>query len=227
MQLTQQRTYLGGPCDMTTPVPADHWLAKLRWRLTGDPQEVVSTIAIRGSEPGERPPDEVAHAVYNAWLGAWEPTVLNNAWQFVGCDVIVGGGEEGHDVGTWNEVSIGQMPNACLPQNCSLLIKKKTARAGRRNSGRMYIPAGYMAEADVSATGEHAGPAHGSYTAYANNFYDSLLDTSAPVGQPPASFLVMLLHSEPPGGGEAPVPTEVTSLTVDPIIATQRQRLRR
>lgn len=212
---------------MATPIPPGHWLAKLRWRLTGDPDEVVSTIALRGSEPGERPPDEVAHAVFNAWEGAWPPDVLSNAWQLVGCDVIVGGDDEGHDVGTWNETIPGTMTQGPPPQNCAMLVKKKTARSGRRNSGRMFLPAGYMAEEDVSPTGAHATPALGSYNSRANTFFDSLMDVSQPVGQPPTSFIVMLLHSEPPGGGAAPVPTEVTSLTVDPIIATQRQRLRR
>jgi len=212
---------------MATPIPAGHWLAKLRWRLDGDNEEMVSTIALRGSEPGDRPPDEVAHAVYMAWKGAFQPVNLNSSWQFVGVDVIVGGGEEGNDVGTWNEISAGQMTNASLPQNCSMLLKKKTAKAGRRNSGRMYLPSGYMAESDVSNTGAHAAGSLTAYNAWASTFYDSLIDVSQPVGQPPTSFLVMLLHSEPQGGGAAPAPTEITSLTIDPIIATMRKRLRR
>jgi hypothetical protein len=212
---------------MATPIPDGHWLAKLRWRLTGDNEEMVSTIALRGAEPGERPPDEVAHAVFMAWHGAFEPSNMNNAWSFVGVDVIVGGGAEGNDVGTWNEIIPGTMPNASLPQNCAMLVKKKTPRAGRRNSGRMYIPSAYMAEADVSATGQIATASLNAYNSWVSNFFTSLRDTGQPVGQPPTSFLVMLLHSEPPGGGAAPVPTEVTSLTVDPVIATMRKRLRR
>ena len=217
---------------MATPIPPGHWLAKLRWRLEGDPDEVVSTIALRPQSPEERPPDEVAEAVYGAWLGAWEPNVLNSSWAFVGVDVVVGSDTDEHDVGTHNEVIPGAMPNAALPQNCSMLLKKKTARAGRRNSGRMYLPAGYMAEADVTNQGAHLSPALASYMANATQFFDNLTDATIIIPRPKTDFFPMLLHSEPTDDegnvtGPAPVPTEITSLTIDPIIATQRQRLRR
>lgn len=217
---------------MATPIPPDHWLAKLRWRLTGDPDEVVSTIAMRPQSPETRPPDEIAEAVFSAWLGAWEPTVLSNAWSFVGVDIIIGSDNDEHDVGTFNEIQQGVMTQGPPPQNCSMLLRKKTARAGRRNSGRMYLPAGYMAEEDVTATGAHATAALNSYMANATQFFDNLTDSTVPLDRPKTDVFPMLLHSEPVDGdgnvtGPAPVPTEITSLTIDPIIATQRQRLRR
>jgi hypothetical protein len=124
------------------------------------------------------------------------------------------------------------MPNAVLPQNCAMLIKKKTAKAGRRNSGRMYIPSGYMAEADVSNNGSIATASLQAYQNWANGFLGNMTDPIAVPPAPATSFILSLLHSEPTDDqgnvtGPAPIPTDITSLVVDSRIATMRTRLRR
>lgn len=224
---------------MATPIPNGFYLAKLRWRLVGDSEEMISTLALRGNEPGERDASEVAEAVYKAWAGAWETDGMITGWSFVGVDVQTteegdpGGPTQGGAViGTYNEISNGVGGGAALPNNCALLIKKKTARGGRRNSGRMFIPPAYLAEANVDATGLITSEMS-TYQAQTTQFYDNLRDSTQPVGQPATSFMPVLLHSDPLDGsgnpvpGTAPEPTDITSFVVDPRIATQRQRMRR
>lgn len=226
---------------MATVIPAGMYVAKLRWRLEGDSDEMISTIALRNNEPGEREPNEVAHAVYGAFRGAFGAAVLCAPWSFVGVDIIEGSDTPNTRVGTWNEITAGSASNAPLPQNCAMLVKKLTAAAGRRNSGRMYLPSGYLPEADVDPNGRIAGSALVDQMNRANQFYENLRDSTAPIlADDRTSFQPVILHSPPKppppvqGSNVPPVaagptepPTDITSLTVDPVIATQRGRMRR
>lgn len=108
------------------------------------------------------------------------------------------------------------------PANCAVLVHKRTARGGRRGRGRMYLPwacsvttlteAGGIAAADISAI-------QAAVTVW-------LASMSSGVGP------VVLLHrpSSPDIQGPPTTPGSpnvVTSMTVDPLIATQRRRLGR
>lgn len=104
-----------------------------------------------------------------------------------------------------------------LPSNCALLVHKRTALAGRRGRGRIYIPGVFGEEVD---DGGHLS------TTYKNDV-QSAIDAwlGDLVSTSPDLFGMWLLHST--GISATPSPTAVTALIIDPMIATQRTRLRR
>lgn len=208
---------------MTLIIPVGHYHCKLRWRLTGDPEEMVSTLAVTAQGGGERDIVDVAHAVFNAWAGAFEPQTLSSQYTLVGCTVAEGteSGEAGQ-VASWDEAIPGTATQAVVPSNCALLCKKTSAKSGRANTGRMFVPGGYLVESGVGATGELNGFDYGTIQGYLTQFYDNLRDATTAVGQPIADFLPVILHSI-----LTESPTPIISFVLDRIIATQRQRMRR
>lgn len=107
-----------------------------------------------------------------------------------------------------------------VPSNVALLVKKATNRGGRRGRGRMYVP-WIVDEAQCDDVGQLAGAYRTSLQAAFTNFLTDLA-AAAPTGPNAPMYL---LHSS--GGSTTPgAPNEVTSLTVDSLVATQRRRLR-
>jgi hypothetical protein len=116
---------------------------------------------------------------------------------------------------------VGGRSESGLPQNCAFLAEKHTALAGRQNTGRMYIPG--CADSDVNDIGEVSAVALAAWNAdlpvFLTAFNNVLL-----VNQ------MQLLHScfheplDPPCVPHEPTP--ITSMNLDPVIATQRRRLR-
>lgn len=104
----------------------------------------------------------------------------------------------------------GTVAGGSPPPQVALLIQKITGRAGRVNRGRMYIPA--PSEANVDETGRYTSAQTAAFQADADAFL-SQLDT--------AGYPMALLHTDP-----AISPTDVVSLRVDNLVATQRRRLR-
>jgi hypothetical protein len=104
---------------------------------------------------------------------------------------------------------------APLPQNCATLIRKRTGLAGRRRQGRMYLPAPY--EGGVGPTGLIVAGDFNLLQTASNTFLAAVNSSINSEG-------MVILHSS--GISAAPVPTPVTQLVVDPVIATQRRRLR-
>jgi hypothetical protein len=89
------------------------------------------------------------------------------------------------------------------------LIHKKTALAGRKNRGRMYIPD--MEESQVN----NNGLLNGSAVALLQDIADAwfgLTGADALIGAP------QVLHED------ASAPTEITAMTVETTVATQRRR---
>lgn len=112
-----------------------------------------------------------------------------------------------------------------LPPNCAILIDKNTNRAGRRNRGRMFVPG--AGEDETEASGALTAPSLVRWTEYADGVFGLADGPTTNLGD------AVILHSYvwtgdvdpgPPVG--FPVPTVITSLTVDPMIGTQRRRMR-
>lgn len=212
---------------MATPIPDGFYRAKIRFRLTSDPEEMIITLGLRDNEPGERELNPAAEAVYGAWLGAFPADKCVSSYALVGVDIYRGidGGDT--EQGTHNEVIQGTDVAAPPPSNCSILIKKKTAKSGRKNSGRFFVPPAYIGENSITPTGHLATENIVALQSYCDQFWAGLNDSGQPVGQPPTSFTPVLLHSMPTGAaGEPPSPTDIHSFVVDPMIATQRRRMR-
>lgn len=105
----------------------------------------------------------------------------------------------------------GTNAGTSLPPGSAFLIKKSTLRGGRKGRGRAYwpgVPADYVDEGGVIQ--QNVGTIGDQFTAMIGDI------TEATVSLDPA----VLLHT----GSETP--DEITGWSVDPMIATQRRRLR-
>lgn len=120
-------------------------------------------------------------------------------------------------VGSKANSQAGAGTGAILPQNCAYLVHKRTATGGRGGRGRMYLPG--VDEAQAS----NIGAINLANVAGLVNSLNTLL-TSINSGVTVAQMVI--LHDSN-GVHAADPPRVVTSLTLDPVIATQRRRLRR
>lgn len=110
----------------------------------------------------------------------------------------------------------GRTMNSTSPAVAALL-RKRTALGGRRGRGRMYLPWA-CAEADVTEGGVIGGTTLSGLQDAAPQFLEDL--EAVGLGMP-----MVLLHST--GSTPVPIPTNVTSLQVETIVATQRRRQQR
>jgi hypothetical protein len=113
--------------------------------------------------------------------------------------------------------TLGSSTSTPCPQNCAILVKKLSGLTGRQNRGRFNLPG--IDEAQVSATGVITAATVTSIQSGLNNFL------TAVIGEANVTNMV-ILHQ---GIGDVPAlaPTVVTNLVCDPLISTQRRRLRR
>lgn len=181
-----------------------------RFSLTDDPEEMIVTLGVDvafGAGTPQAKVDEKADAFVTGFTAAG----LYVGWSFLGCILRTDntGGSSAIFEAPRNlaGTAVGETP----PQNCTVLVRKNTAAAGRRNRGRMYLPPFGLAEGDVSKSGMIT-PA-------------LVVDIQAQVeaGFPGDDFVV--LHDSV-GVTPAPAPTPITGFVVDNRIATQRRRLR-
>lgn len=106
-------------------------------------------------------------------------------------------------------------PNSAntVPSNTAVLVKKLSGLRGRSNRGRMYVPG--VHEGDVNPNGTISA---GVVTAL-QGFADLMLDGFSEVG---GGCQMVILHDQT----VSDPPTIVTELQVDPVVATQRRRMR-
>lgn len=101
---------------------------------------------------------------------------------------------------------------APVPINCALLVTKLTGTGGRRNKGRMYMPAFLPGESQVDQNGVLASGVQGTIQGQINAAVAA--DTADEIGY-------VLYHQT---GSDTP--TAITELRVENLIATQRRRMR-
>lgn len=194
---------------MGIEIPPGYGQAKLIFSLAGDVEEMVSTFGFDHSLNAV--PGYYADAIRLLWIANFTAGDLSNAYSFLGVECTVNTGGVLH-TGESRVTTAGGLAGAPLPQNCALLLKKVTNAGGREGRGRMYLPAGYLPEGSVSSIGVVDPSAVTAYQTKATDFLGDM-DT--------AGHAMVLLHGDPTN-----TPDEVTGLTVDRIIATQRSRLR-
>lgn len=100
-----------------------------------------------------------------------------------------------------------------VPQNSAYLIRKRSGLVGRKNRGRMYIPG--VIESGVNELGQLT-------TGVANALQSTWGDFRTNIEADANFDGLSILHSL----GDSTIPTPVTALIVDTVIATQRRRLR-
>jgi hypothetical protein len=180
-----------------------------RFQLAGDPEEMITTIGI-DITGGPADTQVVADERRDQFLAAISASQMSGAYTFVGVTVRTWDGRVYESLS--GRVGTGG-GGAQLPQNCAYLLKKVTASAGRRNRGRMYVPVFIGAEGDVDNTGKITESVRLAIQDVFRPAFFKLTD--------------VILHSQA-GIGPAPgPPTPITALNLDPVIATQRRRMRR
>lgn len=176
-------------------------------------REAVVTFGVDSSAAGGDYAG-LADGIMGVWDGAVAP-VLDADVLAGPVELSVGqdGGENLSAVGT--VTSQGDRVISSVAANTAVLVRKRTARGGRRGRGRMYVP-WCTSDTNVDEAGRIA-PAEVTTLQSAFAGFRTALAT--------ASADMVILHNE---GSSAPgAPDFVTSVSVDNIVGTQRRRLGR
>lgn len=200
---------------MTYYIPAGSGQIVHHIALTGDPEEMAVTLGWI-SDLSVIDLDAVANGVHDAFTTLWaargsDQYTVNHTT----VTLVTVTGEEPLIADHVEAVAGGQASNV-LPQNTAMLIHKNTGLGGRYNKGRMYFPGAF--ESQVSNVGLIDSTSQAAW----NTALASLLTAYNAVSGVEA---VGLLHN-PRAADLTPGVTEITSLVIDPIVATQRRRLR-
>lgn len=163
--------------------------------------------------------DAAAEQFFDAW-GAEVMTSVSSGVHLTGCLAKLGPNDTGPSA-LFTGDTAGSLSADSAPPNVAYLIRKNTALGGRRGRGRCYQPG--ITEAGLFSDGVIASATLAAIQSDADSFFSGM----SVVGYP-----LYLLHADSvdengePIPGTAPPPTLITSLTVDPRVATQRRRLR-
>jgi hypothetical protein len=99
-----------------------------------------------------------------------------------------------------------------------MLVRKNTALGGRKNRGRVYVPAGVLPEVGSNQAGFIDVADVAAWQGRWDDWFDAIVA---------ADYNPYLYHQYDPDLGELPeVPTAITAFAVQPQIATQRLRMR-
>lgn len=188
--------------------PTGYLIAAFQFTVSGDAEDVLTTCGFSVEDLSEDATD-AATMLAAAFNAVFTPTEINTGWAFKGVRVAMG-----HDGGPGPIAEVvatttGSRAGGSLPQNCAGLLRKASAVGGRANRGRMYLPPCFFREGDVDNVGVIAEP----FRSDVSNGWSSVLFTFHPV----------ILHDET---SPTTLPTEMTSVSLDSVIATQRRRLR-
>lgn len=156
-------------------------------------------------------PDQSDVDAASATIGAAYKAQLNSGSLYQGLRVLVGNDGDPTLLESTSGAGVGTRGLALCPPQTQGLITKKTALAGRRNRGRIFIPD--MAESQVGDLGDINSTGQGLLDGIAAAWLS--LDAAPPWLNP------VILHSD---GGE---PTEVIDMLESIKVATLRRRYER
>jgi hypothetical protein len=200
---------------MPLVIPASHAQVIHSLSLAGDKEPMAVTYGIEVATGSPLELNSIALSLHNAF--DVEPNKIpHNGYALEATEVRLGS-----SAGTVAAVGlhVGKLPSrgtgSPLPQNCAILVHKRSGLPGRRARGRLYLPG--MSEGAVTAVGLIDPPSVAAFTTIFNDWLGLI------VGDPRVERMV-ILHS--PGVSAVVPPTPVISLICDPIIATMRRRLR-
>jgi hypothetical protein len=179
--------------------------------LAGDPDPQLTTLATRWTSASES-----LATLTTAVRAAWILDILPDQDNSITLREVFSIGKD--NVGTEHVAAIGPgvlgaSAALFLPSNSALLVHKNTGLRGRRNRGRMYVP-GSVGETEVN---EHGAWTPATLATWNGNFaaFFASLDGRAPNSTP------VILHSTLPD-----TPVDIVGMVVDPVIGTQRRRMR-
>lgn len=193
-------------------IPVGYAHAAVAVLRDGDPEEMFFTFGVAtGSE--DTTASDIALAVAATFTGGI-PTPIHFT------RVLAYVAKEG-DVPEVQEAALAISstgPATLAPQNCAVLYRKHTTHGGRRGRGRFFLP--WVGEGDVDNVGVLSTGSKALYQAYGDQLLSNLAGTTHGASTP-----MVLLHR--PGASLLPLPYIVSGMSVDNVIATQRQRMRK
>jgi hypothetical protein len=192
-----------------TAIPAGFGRASIRFGVTGDARQPAVTFGF--TDDGATAPNVIAAGLSDNFYTNFVPAALANTYSIQGCDVEINRGG-GMLTGNDPTVRAGTAAFNALPLACAFLLRKGTGVGGRKNHGRMYLPAGYLGELSVDQAGIVDPAVVAATTPRGASFLAQLVTDN---------WDMVLLHA---AGG---APTPVTTLVAQPMIATQRRRQRK
>lgn len=190
-------------------IPNGKALCAFVFSVAGDPDRMITTLGVdvAAMSGGDQ---ENIDAVADSFISAFPAAALVEGWIYHGVSARVG--YPGGVVVTIESprVHVGTTNSETPPQNCAVLVRKRTVVAGRRGQGRMYVPPFAVTEVAVNKAGVIAP----GDLANLQNAFNAWFNHGEPW---------VLLHDDVPAPME---PTPITGFVVDGRIATQRRRLR-
>jgi hypothetical protein len=181
-----------------------------RWSLVGDPEVMVSTMGFNFAEISGGDQANL-DAITDQFTAIYPANGMFSGYTFLGCRAYVGVGGPSPVVMESPRAIVGTAGGSAPPQNCAILVKKRSAIPGRRGQGRMYIPPFLLSEGAVGNNGVLDTAFLAQVQAGINAWLGS-------------NWATYILHGDEPTTMD---PTPITALVVDRSIATQRRRLRR
>lgn len=193
-------------------VPVGYGQAVLSMTYSTDPEPMITTCGFSFVSAGtfEQPDaDEFA-----ADFGTFVKACVANIVTVTNVSFVVGlvGGDAAYESSAGN--GVGTVSGSSLPQNCAILVKKRTGLVGRKNRGRMFLPG--IRENEVDQLGVISSTEVTRLQGHANTFAGNVASSTQFDG-------LAILHAV----GDGTTPALVPNLQVDSRIATQRRRLRR
>lgn len=202
---------------MPLVIPPGFGQASFEFSNAGDPESWYMTLGV-DLDADTTPWIDSADSLVSA-MAQTISLGMSTSTTFVGVHLAVGQ-DGGPPLRVFSSSGVtGSSASDKLPQNSAVLIQKNTARAGRTGRGRMYVP-NWIDEGKVDNVGRINTTERSALQTIMQDFYGELTNPVTTVPVPP-----VLLHNGGVPGGTTPTP--IISFTVDPVIATQRRRLRR
>lgn len=190
-------------------IPVDYSQVNLKWTGNGLPLGAQTTWGIANDD--DLPPSDIAQKALTAWDDCGVMDNMSVQVSVTSCLVKNGPNQIGPAAEVAATVA-GTSGSEPLPPNVSLLVSKNTAAGGRMGKGRLFLPG--LPEGSTPGGGVVAPTPLAEVQGKMNALLGHLRDSNIPM---------VLLHSKV---GIIELPLEVTSLTVQSRMATQRRRLR-
>jgi hypothetical protein len=198
-------------CNAVPEIPNGYAQIQMHFNLSGDPEPILVTFGIETTAGLLADRITAMNTIKSAYMSA----MLNRHTGSYTLTKVVGKfGPGPNHVIVESDTAPAVFGNAgvAASQNNAVLVRKLTGQAGRHNKGRMYLPP--MVRTDI-------GPDGALMPATAADWRTQLEGFRVAITAAQGTGNMVILHNDP-----AMTPTIVTSLVVDPRIATQRRRLR-
>lgn len=193
-------------------IPTGYAMVRFKWQIQGDNKTQISTLGVTRSAAQD--PGDAVSEINLEWRQAWNDEQFALGDLFLGCDMIYRDSSGELATVEDNTQLAGQATAPTLPTNCAVPVKKVTAVGGRRNRGRMFLPATYIPETSVDRNGGILNAFRVAWQQHMDAFLLALTAAGSFEHTP------VVLHSNP-----LHTPTPITSFSVGTRIFSTPNRM--